>query len=114
MILAHSGFMSANCVGMVVKFPDSGVLHISDIFLIRRSLFMVEGDGGAWHDVMLPLVVEVLGDVLPKYEVPRVGLLVPLPLQLLPDPRSLSLFLLFLSCPLGGIAIGVAMVKCTV
>ena len=112
-ILAHSEFISPNCVGIVVKLPDSGLLHISDIFLIRNNLFIVAGDGGAWHDVMLPFVVEDLGEVLPKYDVPKVGLFVPLPLQLLPEPRSLSLNLFFLSCLLGGIAIGVAIVKST-
>jgi len=66
MILAHSGLISAGCVGIVVKLPDCGFFANSDIFLIRKSLFMVAGDGGAWHDDIFPVVLPDLGEVLPK------------------------------------------------
>jgi len=65
-ILAHSGSISPSWVGMVVKFPDSGVLHKSDIFLILRSLFNVAGEGGPLLVVKLLFVVEVFGEILPK------------------------------------------------
>jgi len=96
-----------------VKFPDSGELANADIFLILRSLFIVAGDGGAWHDVRLSLVIETFGDIFPKYEVPRVGLFVPLPLQLLPDPMSLSLVAPLSRYPLQDIARGEAIIQNT-